>query len=163
MIKSIKYLFLVLIVLIPSCGPVYRYNQYRKKNPTPASKYLNHKVPLMDEKISPIFEVWSQESNQYKTKPDWDNVNFIYFSDTLSDCFAGMQIDTKGIYINDDYKESPYLKIIVYHELGHGMFHLPHDTVGTNIMGPYFNDLVAQIYLTNWEMYKKQYWLNIKK
>jgi hypothetical protein len=156
-----------LIILIPlfffltTCGPTYRYKQYRKYNPTPTSKYLNHRSILMDKEIVPIFEEWVRESQKYKTKPNWDNVGFIYFSDTLSEKFAGMQIDYRGIYINNDYKETPYLKVIVYHELGHGMFNLPHDTVGINIMSPYFNKFLAQIYLTNWERYKDNYWNHI--
>ena len=158
-----KYLILLLIVLIPSCGPSYRYKQYKKHNIVPASKYFSIKRPLMDEEIIPIFEEWFVESRIYKTNPNWDNVGFIYFSDTLDSKFAGMQVDREGIYINNDYKETPYLKVIVYHELGHGMFNLEHDTSKVSLMSPYFTDFISRIYLTNWEKYRERYWLDIKE
>lgn len=158
-----KYLVFLLILLIPSCGPSYRYKQYKKHNIVPVSKYFASKTPLMDEEITPIFEEWLNESREYKTKPNWKNVNFILFSDTLSEKYAGLQVDLEGIYINDDFKNSPSLKVIVYHELGHGMFNLEHDTSKVNIMAPYFSDFMVKIYLTNWEKYKNKYWLDIKR
>ena len=158
-----KYLILLLILLIPSCGPSYRYKQYKKHNIVSVSKYFSSETLLIDEEIIPIFEEWLVESQIYKTKPNWENVNFILFSDTLSEKYAGLQVDFEGIYINDKFKDSPSLKVIVYHELGHGMFNLEHDTSKVSLMSPYFTDFMSRIYLTNWEKYRERYWLDIKE
>lgn len=153
---------LVLMLLMVTCTPEYKYHKYKKNNPTPAPKYFTEHYPKLDSEIAPIFEIWVNESIENKTNPNWSNVNFITFSDTLSYMdFAGLQIDGKGIYISKDYQNSQYLKIILYHELGHGMFSLPHDTSKVNIMGSYFNEFIGKIYLTNWEYYKNLYWEHI--
>lgn len=153
-------MFLVLFMI--TCTPEYKYHKYRKNHPTPASKYYEEYYPIIDAEIIPIFEVWVEESIENKTNPNWNNVKFITFSDTLSYMdFAGLQIDGEGVYINEDYRSSRYLKIIVYHELGHGMFGLNHDTSRVNIMGSYFNEFIGKIYLTNWEYYKNLYWEHI--
>jgi len=157
-----KYLILTLLFFLIGCGINYRYYQYQKeRDPIPQPKYLTYKYPEMEKEITPIFEEWIKECQDNKLDPDLDNVGFICFADTLFYGHAGLQIDNKGILIQEVFRNSPYLKVIVYHELGHGAFNLPHDTINASIMSPFFSDLVGKIYVTNWEKYKKQYWENI--
>ena len=157
-----KYLLLTLLFLLIGCSIKYRYyKQVNERGPIPQSKYLIYNYPEMGKEITPIFEEWIKECQDNKLDPNLDNVGFICFTDTLFYEYAGLQIDNKGILIQEVFRNSPYLKIIVYHELGHGAFNLPHDTINASIMSPFFNDLAGKIYSTNWEIYKTQYWENV--
>lgn len=155
--------YILLIFLLVGCGAKYRYHKYvKERGPIPQAKYITYNYPEMETEIIPIFEEWISECRTNELNPDLNNVGYICFTDTLFKGFAGMQIDEEGIILQEVFRNSPYLKVIVYHELGHGAFNLPHDTINSTIMSPYFNDLAGKIYVTNWERYKKQYWESIK-
>lgn len=158
-VLRIAILFLLSVSLV-TCGAEHRYKKYRKHNTTPASKYLHDLDIEIDAKITSIFNQWRSEAIQHNTSPDWHNVKFILFSENLKS-LAGIQIDGEGIFINENYRDSKLLKVIVYHELGHGMFYLDHDSSSANIMSPYFSDFIGMVYLTNWDRYKEDYWNKI--
>ncbi len=151
----IIHLFLVcLLVLISD----YNSENFRQK--PNEGLIINH--PDMSDDILPIFYEWVDESILYETNPNWNNVKFIQFSDTLSSDFAGLQIDNEGIYLNSRYQNHECIKVIIYHELGHGMFGLDHDTSRINIMGTFINDFICKVYINNWDLYKAEYWQHIQ-
>jgi hypothetical protein len=156
-----KYYIFLAVLLLFGCISTIIYKDNFKTHEPINFEFREDKL-IIDDKIKPIYYEWLEECLSHKLKPDFNNVNFICFSDTLSDNYAGLQINNEGIYINKKHIESPYLKIIVYHELAHGMFYIQHDTTNLTIMSPYFTDFIAKIYLTNWDKYKQEYWENIK-
>lgn len=129
------------------------YALYNKRDPYSIS---------IDEDIKPIYEDWLNDCFIYNVEPDLNRFKYVHFSDTLNSNYAGLYVYKEGVLIKEYYRNSKYLKVIVYHELGHAAFALDHDTINTSIMSPYFSDFLAQIYLTNWEKYKQQYFESIK-
>lgn len=112
--------------------------------------------------ILPIYNEWLIDCSEKCVYPDFNRFKYIEFSDTLKSQYAGLYIFNQGILIKSEYRESPYLKVIVYHELGHAAFGLDHDFKSPNIMSPYFTDFIAQIYLNNWEKYKQDYFESVR-
>jgi hypothetical protein len=117
----------------------------------------------IDKDILPIYEVWLNDCIMYGVKPDFSRYNYILFTDTLNSGYAGLYVYREGILIKEEYRNSKYLKVIVYHELGHAAFGLEHELNHTSIMSPYFSDFFAQIYLSNWEKYKEQYFESVNQ
>jgi len=116
----------------------------------------------IDEDILPVYEDWLKNCIIYDVKPDFSRYNYILFTDTLNINYAGLYVYGEGILIKEEYRNSKYLKVIVYHELGHAAFGLNHELNHTSIMSPYFSNFLGQIYLNNWEKYKEQYFESVR-
>ena len=112
---------------------------------------------MIDDEIKPIFEEWLMDCDSNGVKPNLNTISHIVFVDTLQKNYAGLYVYNEGIILQEFLRNHPGLKIVVYHELGHACFNLPHDTLNVGVMSPLFNSVLSEIYLKRWDHYKKQY------
>jgi hypothetical protein len=115
------------------------------------------KIIEMNDDIKPIFDEWLMECDTNNLKPNLNTLSYLVFVDTLQKNYAGLYVYGEGILIQESLRDHPGLKIVVYHELGHACFNLPHDTTNMGIMSPFFSGIFSEIYIKRWDYYKKHY------
>lgn len=70
----------------------------------------------------------------------------------------------RNVYLNNEITDKFLLKFIAYHEMGHCIFELEHDSVseGYTIMTPNINLLLKDEYEKNWDTMRFEYFQKVR-
>jgi hypothetical protein len=123
-------------------------------------------TPYIDSTLRPIVAAYLDEMKMYDICVDrfytLDSIVLVKTTTQICDednaigCCDGRVVHVK--YFNDAemHDKDFYLKILIYHELGHCVLQLPHHRAVTSIMNP-SNDRPMSVYKSHWDYYLGEY------
>ena len=146
-----KYTYFILISLFLSCNP-------------------RHMGTTVEKELYPIYLEFLEDCESYgidvKDYPQLDRLKTKIMDDEdLGLCISDGNIlfETREVFINRGIKDEFLLKFIAYHEMGHCIFGLGHDTINEfRLMSPEIDITKKDHYIENWDMIKMEYFRNVR-
>lgn len=119
--------------------------------------FKKDEAPKIDIELKPYVKEFLREAEHWRIPTDhYACIKKIAFVDEIprheKDSIVG-QYDPvdEVIYIKNAYKDPRYVRLVVFHELGHAVFNLNHVKSKLSIMNPYLKYEFIEVYYNEWD------------
>lgn len=147
-----KLLIILLILTLSTCTP-------------------RHKGTNVDKELYTVYTEFLEDSRKHgidmNRYPKLSNLKLKSMTEeTVGICITDENLIYKyrNVYLNNEITDEFLLKFIAYHEMGHCIFNLEHDSLseGHTIMTPNINLLLKDEYKKNWDTMRFKYFQKIR-